>query len=164
MDDNQGYFMIGGFLVLGRLCRVIGNIRVDGCHGSRGFNDPSDKTAAIIQAPPVDTRTVRIDPAFTRCTAQPYGTKQDGWSRLRTQDEAHVGALVNRGKAEKAFPQTMLCRDPTQKPLVEFSLRETWWRRLPRPQQYQNQACGDYTRPEVPYPVVVGGLAILCVC
>ena len=115
----------------------------------------SDKPATLIHATPIDTRTVSIDPAFTRCTAQPYGTKQDGWSRLRTQDEAYVEALVNRGKAEKAFPQTMLCRDPTQKPLVEFSLRETWWRKLPRP-QYQNQACGDYTRPEVPYPVVVG--------
>ena len=108
------------------------------------------------EPPPIDTRTVRIDPAATRCTAQPYGTKQDGWSRLRTQDEAYVGALVKRGMAEKTFPQTLLCRDPTQKPLVEFSLRETWWRKVPRPQQYQNQACGDYTRPDVPYPVVVG--------
>ena len=114
------------------------------------------KPVTIIHAPPVDTRTVRIDPAATRCTAQPFGTKQDGWGRLRTQDEAYVDALVKRGLAEKSFPQTTLCRDATQKPLVEFSLRETWWRRLPRPQQYQSQACGDYTRPEVPNPVVVG--------
>ena len=116
----------------------------------------STKPEMLIHAPPVDTRNVSIDPASTRCTAQPYGTKQDGWSRLRTQDEAYVEALVKRGKAEKAFPQTLLCRDPTQKPLVEFTLRETWWRKLPRPQQYQHQACGDYTIPDVPYPVVVG--------
>ena len=114
------------------------------------------KPVTLIHAPPVDTRNISIDPAATRCTAQPYGTKQDGWSRLRTQDEAYVEALVKRGKAEKAFPQTLLCRDPTQKPLVEFTLREPWWRKLPRPAQYQSQACGDYTRPDVPSPVVVG--------
>ena len=116
----------------------------------------SAKPATLIQVPPVDTRNVSIDPAATRCAGQPYGTKQDGWNRLRTQDEAYVEALVKRGQAEKILPQTLLCRDATQKPLAEFSLRETWWRRLPRPQQYQSQACGDYTRPEVPYPVVVG--------
>mgnify|MGYP001579193484 CR=1 FL=1 len=155
MDDNQGYFTIRVFwlwvgIVMSSAISV--SMYVMGREDSR----PSDKPATLIQAPPVDTRTVRIDPAGTRCRAQPYGTKQDGWSRLRTQDEAHVEALVKRGMAEKTAPQTLLCRDPTQKPLVEFSLRETWWRKLPRPQQYQNQACGDYTRPEVPYPVVVG--------
>ena len=111
---------------------------------------------AVLIAPPVDTRHVTIDPAFTRCAGQPYGTKQDGWNRLRTQDEDYVEALVKRVLAEKTAPQTLLCRDVTQKPLVEFSLRETWWRKLPRPQRYQNQACGDYTSPEVPRPVVVG--------
>ena len=154
MDDNQGYFRISLFWLWAGLV-MSSAISVSMYVIGREDSMPSDKPATLIQAPPVDTRTVRIDPAATRCTAQPYGTKQDGWSRLRTQDEAYVEALVKRGMAEKAFPQTLLCRDPTQKPLVEFSLRETWWRKLPR-QQYQNQACGDYTRPEVPYPVVVG--------
>ena len=155
MADNQGYFMVrviwlsAGMVVssaISVLTDVVGRFDANS----------SIKPAALIQAPPVDTRHVSIDPAATRCTAQPYGTKQDGWSRLRTQDEAYVEALVKRGLAEKVFPQTLLCRDATQKPLAEFSLRETWWRRLPRPQQYQSKACGDYTRPDVPNPVVVG--------
>lgn len=155
MADNQGYLMIRVFWFwAGFVASSAISVSMDVM--DREDSRPSDKIATIIQAPPIDTRTVRIDPAATRCTAQPYGTKQDGWSRLRTQDEAHVEALVKRGLAEKVFPQTLLCRDATQKPLAEFSLRETWWRRLPRPQQYQSQACGDYTRPEVPSPVVVG--------
>lgn len=155
MGDNQGYFMVRVFWLWASIV-VSSAISVSMYVMGREDSMPADKPATLIQAPPVDTRTVRIDPAGTRCSGQPYGTKQDGWSRLRTQDEAYVEALVKRGKAEKAFPQTLLCRDPTQKPLVEFTLRETWWRRLPRPQQYQSQACGDYTRPDVPYPVVVG--------
>ncbi len=116
----------------------------------------SSKPATFIPAPAIDTRNISIDPAATRCSGQPFGTKQDGWSRLRAHDVDYVEALVKRGMAEKVFPQTLLCRDPTQKPLVEFTLRETWWRKLPRPAQYQSQACGDYTSPDVPYPVVVG--------
>ncbi len=144
MAENNGHFSIIFFWLL--VCLII----------IWAISADMEEPVTLIQEPPVDTRNVSIDPASTRCTAQPYGTKQDGWSRLRTQDEAYVEALVKRGKAEKIFPQTLLCRDPTQKPLVEFSIRETWWRKLPRPQQYQSQACGDYTRPDVPYPVVVG--------
>ena len=155
MAENQGYFRISFFWLWAGLIMssaVSVSMYVMGQQDARA----SVKPVTLIQAPAIDTRNISIDPAATRCTAQPYGTKQDGWSRLRTQDEAYVEALVKRGKAEKVFPQTMLCRDPTQKPLVEFSLRETWWRKLPRPHQYQSRACGDYTRPEVPYPVVVG--------
>ena len=155
MEDNQEYFRISFFwlwvgLVMSSAVSV--SMYVMGQQDARS----SAKPVTLIQAPPIDTRNVSIDPAATRCDGQPYGTKQDGWSRLRTQDEAYVEALVRLGKAEKVFPQTLLCRDATQKPLAEFSLRETWWRKLPRPSQYQSQACGDYTRPEVPNPVVVG--------
>ena len=118
--------------------------------------DQPKKPENLIPPPPlVSTNDIVINPQETHCIAQPYGTKQDGWRRLRTQDESYVHALVKRGIAEFEYPrpQTMRCRDVTKNPIAEFYLRETWWR-MKRKDNWS--ACGDYTRPDVPYPVVVG--------
>ena len=156
MEENQGYFRISFFwlwagLVMSSAISV--SMYVMGQQDARS----SIKPTVLIKAPAVDTRNVSIDPEETKCVGQPHGTKQDGWSRLRTQDAEYVQALIKRRMAEYALPrpQTLECRDISKNPITEFYLRETWWRRLPRTQHYQPQACGDYTRPEVPNPKMV---------
>ena len=107
-----------------------------------------------ITAPAVSTGDVVFDVRSAHCVSQPFGTKQDGWRRLGTEDLVWVDNLVKRGKAEKYLWATLKCRDSSKSPVVDFYLKELWWRRIPA--QYDRRACGDYTRPDVPYPVVVG--------
>lgn len=122
---------------------------------SMGQQKPASANLIPVQ-PATDTRDVKLSPEDTHCIGQPYGTKQDGWSRLRTQDTDYVEALVKRGMAEYALPrpQTIKCRDVSKNPITDIYLRETWWRKKPR--QNINRACGDYTRPDYGWPVVVG--------
>ena len=107
-----------------------------------------------ITAPAVSTGDVIFGTRTAYCVSQPFGTKQDGWRRLGTEDLVWVDNLVKRGKAEKFLWATLKCRDSSKVPVADFYLKELWWRKIPV--QYERQACGDYTSPDVPYPVVVG--------
>lgn len=106
-----------------------------------------------ITAPAVSTGDVVFNVQSAHCASQPFGTKQDGWRRLGTEDLAWVDNLVKRGKAEKYLWATLKCRDSSKSPVADFYLKELWWRRVPV--QGDRRACGDYTRPEVPNPKMV---------
>lgn len=122
---------------------------------------------------------VTINTDTTTCRSQ----NMNGWSRIRTSDEDYVNALVKQGRAVTVFGQTLKCTDISKNPLVTIHLREPWWQKVPRqvrtapaapqpvpaPPAVQGgihrpyhgptapaTACGDYTRPDAPWPVVVG--------
>ena len=119
---------------------------------------------------PVDGKQT-IDTNATTCRSQ----NMDGWSRIRTSEEDYVNAMVTQGRAVKIFAQTLTCTDISKNPLLTIHLREPWWQKAPKTRPPQPApaateprggqgsyiptyplACGDYTRPDVPWPVVVG--------
>lgn len=121
---------------------------------------------------------VTINTDTTTCRSQ----NMNGWSRIRTSDEEYVFAMVKQGRAVTSFAQTLKCTDISSKrPLVTIYLREPWWQKAPKQVRTPPQkavpavpavpaqpdgttsgtpsgqvACGDYGRPDAPWPVVVG--------
>lgn len=121
-----------------------------------GLNDGlrDAKTLVRTEFKGVPAGHVVINPDTTICRLHPL----NGWDRLRMKDEKFVFALKDAGRAEVLIgvdkdnkaPQTVHCFDLDTK--QKIYLREPWWRRV----QSRWSACGDYTRPDYGWPVVVG--------